>query len=77
MHPFLNRRDFLPHTATGLGGIALAHLLGRDRALAATPIRPAHQSCEPERAARAALQAARKTRAHDFLFRRGESGGHV
>ena len=41
MHPFLNRRDFLSHTATGLGGIALAHLLGRDRALAAgAPIRP-------------------------------------
>lgn len=40
MHPFLNRRHFLGHTATGLGGIALAHLLGRDDALAADPIRP-------------------------------------
>ena len=29
MHPFLNRRGFLAHTATGLGGMALAHLLGR------------------------------------------------
>ncbi len=41
MHPFLNRRNFLSHTATGLGGIALAHLLGRDRVLASgAPIRP-------------------------------------
>ncbi|WP_367870447.1 DUF1501 domain-containing protein [Luteolibacter sp. Populi] len=40
MHPFLNRRDFLSRTSAGLGGIALAHLLGRDRALAAPPIRP-------------------------------------
>lgn len=41
MHPLLNRRNFLAHTATGLGGIALAHLLSRDRLLAAdAPIRP-------------------------------------
>jgi hypothetical protein len=40
MHPFLNRRGFLGHTATGLGGIALAHLLGQDRASGASPIRP-------------------------------------
>jgi len=33
-----SRRDFLSHTATGLGGIALAHLLGHDlRAGAPTP----------------------------------------
>ena len=37
MHPFLNRRNFFAHTATGLGGIALAHLLGGDRALLSKP----------------------------------------
>lgn len=48
MHPLLNRRNFLSHTATGLGGIALAHLLGRDSALAnATPIRPAINPANP------------------------------
>lgn len=40
MHPFLNRRDFLARSSTGLSGIALAHLLGQDRARAARPIRP-------------------------------------
>ncbi len=41
MHPLLNRREFLAHTATGLGGIALTHLLGRDSAWAnPAPIRP-------------------------------------
>lgn len=41
MHPLLNRREFLSHTATGLGGIALTHLLGRDSAWAnPAPIRP-------------------------------------
>ncbi len=47
MHPFLNRRDFLGHTATGLGGIALAHLLGREPASGATPIRPNIQPANP------------------------------
>jgi hypothetical protein len=47
MHPFLNRRSFLGHTATGLGGIALAHLFGRERASAATPIRPNIQPSNP------------------------------
>ncbi|RFC45885.1 MAG: Protein of unknown function (DUF1501) [Verrucomicrobia bacterium] len=47
MHPFLNRRSFLGHTATGLGGIALAHLLGREQASAATPIRPNIQPANP------------------------------
>ncbi len=48
MHPLLNRRDFLSHTATGLGGIALAHLLGRDRALAnSVPIRPEINPANP------------------------------
>ena len=46
MHPLLSRRDFLSHTATGLGGIALAHLLGRDRALGA-PIRPEINPANP------------------------------
>lgn len=47
MHPFLNRRSFLGHTATGLGGIALTHLLGRESASAATPIRPNIQPANP------------------------------
>ena len=47
MHPFLNRRGFLGHTATGLGGIALAHLLGQDRASGASPIRPNIQPSNP------------------------------
>ncbi|PAW89553.1 MAG: sulfatase [Pedosphaera sp. Tous-C6FEB] len=48
MHPFLNRRNFLAHTATGLGGIALAHLLGQDRAQAAAgPIRPQINPANP------------------------------
>ncbi len=48
MHPLLNRRDFLSHTATGLGGIALTHLLGRDRALAnPVPIRPEINPANP------------------------------
>ena len=46
VHPFLNRRGFLAHTATGLGGIALAHLLGRGRALGA-PIRPEINPANP------------------------------
>jgi Protein of unknown function (DUF1501) len=48
MHPFLNRRAFLGHTATGLSGIALAHLLGRDQAHAApVPIRPQISPANP------------------------------
>ena len=47
MHPFLNRRGFLGHTATGLGGIALAHLLGQEHALGAAPIRPNIQPSNP------------------------------
>ena len=47
MHPFLNRRNFLAHTATGISGIALAHLLGKERAHAATPIRPEINSANP------------------------------
>jgi hypothetical protein len=48
MHPLLNRRDFLSHTATGLGGIALTHLLGRDKALAnPAPIRPQINPANP------------------------------
>lgn len=47
MHPFLNRRSFLGHTATGLGGIALAHLLGKEQASAVTPIRPNIQPSNP------------------------------
>ena len=47
MHPFLNRRGFLGHTATGLGGIALAHLLRQERASGASPIRPNIQPSNP------------------------------
>lgn len=62
MHPFLNRRAFLGHTATGLSGIALAHLLGRDRAQAApVPIRPQINPANPN-APRAPHHAARAKR---------------
>jgi hypothetical protein len=48
MHSFLNRRAFLGNTATGLSGIALAHLLGRDQAQAAPmPIRPQINPANP------------------------------
>ncbi len=48
MHPFLSRRHFLSNTVSGLGGIALAHLLARDRALAAeAPIRPEINPANP------------------------------
>ena len=53
MHPLLNRRSFLSHTATGLGGIALAHLLARDRARAdplRTPLRPEINPANPNAA---------------------------
>ncbi len=47
MHPLLNRRGFLAHTG-GLGGVALAHLLGRDGMLAAAdPIRPRVDPANP------------------------------
>ena len=36
-HHLLDRRHFLHHTASGLGGVALASLLGRDGLLAAEP----------------------------------------
>ena len=47
MHPLLNRRNFLAHTATGLGGIALAQLLARDAHAAAEPIRPQVNPANP------------------------------
>jgi hypothetical protein len=47
MHPLLNRRSFLGHTATGLSGIALAHLLGQERASGASPIRPVIHPANP------------------------------
>ena len=61
MHPFLNRRNFLAHTATGLGGIALAQLLGRDARAAAGPIRPLVNPANPNapRATHFATQAKR------------------
>src|SRR5690349_15577105 len=42
-HPLLDRRTFLSRAASGLGGIALVHLLSQQRLLAAdtrTPIIP-------------------------------------
>ncbi|MEY4201799.1 MAG: hypothetical protein RLZZ265_3539 [Verrucomicrobiota bacterium] len=47
MHPLLNRRNFLAHTATGLGGIALAQMLARDAHAAAGPIRPQVNPANP------------------------------
>ncbi len=47
MHPFLSRRHFLSQTATGLGGIALAHLLSTARARGAVPIRPEINPANP------------------------------
>lgn len=48
MHPLLNRRRFLSQTVTGLGGIALTHLLGRDHlAAGVNPIRPEINSANP------------------------------
>jgi hypothetical protein len=48
MHPLLNRRNFLAHTGTGLGGVALADLLGRDgRAAGPTPVRPRIDPANP------------------------------
>jgi Protein of unknown function (DUF1501) len=50
MHPFLNRRSFLQHTATGLGSIALTHLLQREQAFAdgaKAPIRPVIHPANP------------------------------
>ena len=44
----LDRRAFLQATASGLGGIALASLLGEERALADdSPIRPVIQPAAP------------------------------
>lgn len=37
---FSNRREFLTHSAFGIGGLALAHLLRDDRLLAEIPSRP-------------------------------------
>lgn len=53
----LSRRNFLRSTAGGLSGIALASLLGRDRALASSvPFRPAFNPSDPN-AVRAAMFA--------------------
>ena len=55
-HPLLDRRRFLGHTGTGLGAIALAHLLGRNSLLASVtresapgklPIRPLIDPANP------------------------------
>lgn len=55
MHPLLSRRHFLSQTATGLGGIALTHLLSRNRLLAApvstdTAVRPDINPANPNAA---------------------------
>ena len=41
LHPLLDRRQFLSNSATALGSIALASMLGRDGLLAAPAIDPA------------------------------------
>ena len=41
LHPLLDRRQFLSNSATALGSIALASMLGRDGLLAARTIDPA------------------------------------
>src|SRR6187402_1315470 len=53
LHPLLSRRHFLSQTATGLGGIALTHLLGMDAARADSakpPIRPDINPANPNAA---------------------------
>lgn len=54
MHPLLNRRHFFSQTVTGLGGIALAHLLQREKVLAQeegkSPIRPKINPANPNAA---------------------------
>ncbi len=52
IHPFLNRRGFLSHSATAISGMALAQLLGRDGLLAGekdnnSPIRPIIDPANP------------------------------
>jgi hypothetical protein len=47
MHPFLSRRHFLADTATGLGGIALWHLLSSQHARAGEPVTPIHPEINP------------------------------
>ena len=64
MHPLLSRRHFLSQTATGLGGIALTHLLGRDQLLAATAkgsIRPDVNPANPNAARRPMSEANRRS----------------
>ena len=67
--PLLSRRHFLSHTAGGLGGVALAWLLARDNARAASS------------SAKAPIQrpfsGQSKTCGADFLLRRRESSRHV
>ena len=46
MNPLLDRRRFLGQTLTGLGGIALTHLLAQDQA-SATPVRPLINPANP------------------------------
>ena len=53
MHPLLSRRHFLSQTATGLGGIALTHLLSRSQLLGApanSPVRPDINPANPNAA---------------------------
>jgi hypothetical protein len=46
-HPLLDRRQFLAHTASGLGGIALWDLLNRQGMAAQGPIRPEISPANP------------------------------
>ena len=67
----LDRRNFLSHSANGLGGVALASLLSRDGLLAEresapgkTPIRPVIDSASPH----APRKAHFEPRAHQVLM---------
>ena len=68
--PLLSRRHFLGNTAGGIGGIALAWLLHRERSVAAAP--------GPATSARATHFPAKAKRiVQIFLLRRRQSSGHV
>ena len=47
---YLNRRDFLSHTGSGLGAIALASLLADQKLLAEEPVRPRIDPANPQAA---------------------------
>ena len=64
----MNRRDFLFHSGGGLGGIALASLLGADRLLADAPARRRRSAPQAEGQARRATVHGRRGVSHVDLF---------